>query len=256
MINRRHFVAGAIGLLPGLRLGPRQRASGRFSSGPRIRVAVVGETTAELRRGIDFGAAEAQHSARLIGWTVDVIDIESDVPPDITAVVAASSAVVPDARAQIPVIRLTESVPGSRNEFSLHPRPDTVQRALRMVAEDGPVASMNVELWHHSLTRFGAEQLRDRYRARVGREMTSESWAGWFGVKIVWESAARAERAHISLLDFFASGAGRHDGHKGIALRFNGHRELVQPLYVVRTFTDSAQTHLVREVFPFAEGPT
>ena len=64
--------------------------------------------------------------------------------------------------------------------------------------------------------------------------MDSQGWVGWFGVKVLWESALRARAANpAALLAFLRSDAARFDGHKGRALSFRPwDGQLRQPLYV------------------------
>ena len=82
-----------------------------------------------------------------------------------------------------------------------------------------------IALWDSRLERYGAAQLNDRYSAFAKQPMNDFAWAGWFAVKVAWESFVRA--AHdLSSVEF--------DGHKGAPLSFRTwDHQLRQPLYAV-----------------------
>jgi ABC transporter substrate binding protein (PQQ-dependent alcohol dehydrogenase system) len=92
--------------------------------------------------------------------------------------------------------------------------------------------------WDARLERFGAAQLNQRYRTRfgaeMGAEMGAEGWAGWFAVKLLWESSLRARSVSAAVLLRFVDGpAAQWDGHKGRPLSFRPwDHQLRQPLYV------------------------
>jgi hypothetical protein len=75
--------------------------------------------------------------------------------------------------------------------------------------------------WLPSLTKFGAGELNERFLRETRHAMDEEAWLGWIAVKIVAEAALRERDI----------GAIRVDGHKGVPLRFDANRNLVQPLY-------------------------
>ena len=120
-------------------------------------------------------------------------------------------------------------------------RTAALARAIIELAGDGnpglgtrsasDVDSYAIDLWHPELERFGARQLSDRFQARYGMPMISDSWEGWLAMKVLWESALRASDGDIAA----AIARGGFDGHKGAALRFgSADRLLMQPLVVVR----------------------
>jgi hypothetical protein len=95
--------------------------------------------------------------------------------------------------------------------------------------EDGVVS------WHPTLTRFGADTLNKRYRARENAPMSSEAWAGWFAIKCAWEATLRSKASTADeLVSYLERETTRFDGHKGSALYFDRRHQLVQPLYIVR----------------------
>jgi hypothetical protein len=90
-------------------------------------------------------------------------------------------------------------------------------------------------LWLPSLERYGAAQLNDRYRHAIGRPMSSAAWAGWFGVKVLVESAERVQSADGEALRAYLEKPAGFDGHKGELLTFRvSDHQLLQPLYVLR----------------------
>jgi ABC transporter substrate binding protein (PQQ-dependent alcohol dehydrogenase system) len=95
-----------------------------------------------------------------------------------------------------------------------------------------------IVLWTSSLEKYGASQLNDRFHARFGYPMDSPAWAGWFAVKIVWESMLRATGAD-RLRDTLASTKTQFDGHKGAPLSFRAwDHQLRQPLYATGSGAD------------------
>jgi hypothetical protein len=75
--------------------------------------------------------------------------------------------------------------------------------------------------WLPSLEKFGAGELNERFLRETKHAMDEQAWLGWIAVKIVAEAALRNRDI----------GAIRIDGHKGVPLRFDANRNLVQPLY-------------------------
>src|SRR5207244_4416793 len=75
--------------------------------------------------------------------------------------------------------------------------------------------------WDASLQAFGADTLNQRFRARFGAPMTSDSWAGWFAVKCLSEAILRASaRSTSALIQYLESERSGSDGHKGRLLTF------------------------------------
>ncbi len=91
-------------------------------------------------------------------------------------------------------------------------------------------------LWHHTLRRYGATQLNERFWTRFELPMDAPGWAGWFAVKIAWEAVNRASAARGSeLVRFLESERAAFDGHKGRPLSFRPwDHQLRQPVYLVK----------------------
>ncbi|HEX6749799.1 MAG TPA: ABC transporter substrate-binding protein [Longimicrobium sp.] len=122
---------------------------------------------------------------------------------------------------------------------SFHVAPSAAMRAVASALAG--VAGGGVEMWDTRLERFGADQLNQRFRARFGEGMDSQGWAGWFAVKMLWESALRARSAEpAALLRYLESDAAQFDGHKGRPLSFRPwDHQLRQPLYVAAPSADA-----------------
>ncbi|MFN2563813.1 MAG: hypothetical protein ABR499_02215 [Gemmatimonadaceae bacterium] len=122
--------------------------------------------------------------------------------------------------------------------YYLQPSAATLQRARDTHARragTGYAGDLTIDLWHHTLGRYGAAQLNERYRRRFGADMDAAAWAGWMAMKILTEAALRARSTQaVDLTRYVARPAARFDGHKGEPLAFDRRTgELRQPLYVV-----------------------
>jgi ABC-type branched-subunit amino acid transport system substrate-binding protein len=97
--------------------------------------------------------------------------------------------------------------------------------------------SQEILLWHPALTRYGASQLNDRYRARFGEAMTGAAWAAWFAFKVAWETGLRTSGAGAAAIARSLSQENTEfDGHKGAPLSFRiWDHQLRQPMYAVST---------------------
>lgn len=89
--------------------------------------------------------------------------------------------------------------------------------------------------WHHSLERYSARELNGRYRRRFDGPLDGAAWAAWAAVKILVESAVRAQTTDTQgILEFLESRLA-FDGHKGTVLDFRkADHQLGQPLYLAR----------------------
>lgn len=105
----------------------------------------------------------------------------------------------------------------------------------RAVGTPAPAGTWPV-VWHHSLERFGASQLNDRFRDHAGRPMDSLGWTGWMAMKVLWEATLRARTTDAgALARLLVSDRMQFDGHKGVRLSFRPwDHQLRQPLYLVR----------------------
>ncbi|HEX2205532.1 MAG TPA: ABC transporter substrate-binding protein [Longimicrobium sp.] len=209
----------------------------------RIGLVAAGADTAGLVHGVRLGVEEAARSATLLGRAVELYvdaDAETLVERDrVQALVGGREddecrrlAKVAEARGVLflNVGCAADALRGAecrRSAFHVAP-----SEAMLGEAAGGGGRAM---AWHPSLERFGAEQLRDRHRARFGEEMDSQGWAGWFAVKVLWESTLRARSADpAALIAHIERESTQFDGHKGRPLSFRPwDHQLRQPLYAV-----------------------
>lgn len=240
--TRRGFVSLAVAVLATV----ARRA--HASVGERVPVRVVFRsdgTDRDLIQGVRFGAGEMQHTARLLGSSLELVDV---TPAEVfrpaawggaTVVICGCNAGAIEADGSALVVldasRASEKPACGPHFFRLGL---TAEEITALTPQTGGV----VEFWHESLYRFGAAQLNERYRRAYGRGMTSAAWLGWFAVKIAWESAQRTDGSTAALADYLLSPEAHFDGHKGAALGFNpATRWLVQPLHVVDGGTVTAE---------------
>lgn len=176
-------------------------------------ILVLGAPSPELRRGLEFGALEMAHTARLLGSDVRLAFSETEASrPDAVIVTAGPRRDV----ATTPAIHLVAP-------------PATAGPCDFSIA--APAARADVVLWHQTLFRYGASELNERFSRKYGVPMSEEAWKGWVAVKAIVESALRARQDEPCA----ALAALRFDGHKGRPLHFDpATRTLVQPLYVIK----------------------
>lgn len=231
------------------------------------------EVLDRVGEGVDMGVEEAQRAAEMFGGSVTsrflsfggspVAGQPYPPPPPIDPVAGAIQIVIPgvlsdslwrhtiatakSAGAIVLNANSQTNVPYAsceRHVFHVRPSPHTL-KALGAAKPDTRGAP---ELWSSSLTRFGADTLNKRFRARRGSRMDSSAWAGWFAVKCVWEATLQARAVTSSaVIDHLEKASTRFDGHKGTALYFGGSHELVQPLYLV-------EQGIVQELTPLITG--
>jgi ABC-type branched-subunit amino acid transport system substrate-binding protein len=269
IFTRRQLIRAALPLaglpLVSHRVGAALTALTRRQS---LRVGVLlprgidGDRAADLvTHGVALGADESRRTAALFGLDVQLLQRRARAPEEtmrsaqqllssgLTALVVASEADQWQAIARLAAEQRTlfvsvgsppEGVADACDGFAVHlgPAAATIQRAETAYArrpgahaDDRP----RVALWHHTLRRFGAEQLNQRFRRGVGREMDSAAWAGWAAIKILTEAALRARSSvGADVARYLARPTARFDGHKGEPLTFDAHTgELRQPLYIV-----------------------
>lgn len=253
--TRRDFLALAGGAAAAALLGPRALAADETVRAGLV-VPAGSAAASSVRAGAEMGAEEARRAASLLGrdFLLDTAEAGSAAAAAeaADAMVAAGAAAVVGGVAAAYCAAIATKVPArfleirSRRELSpddrppghlvvtpdhaaharalaaaLRERPDA--RELRTGVRLGPAPGTAVPVaWHHSLRRYGAAQLNDRFRTRTGQGMDENAWYGWMAVKLVLESALRNQPlAKV-----------RTDGHKGARLEFR-ERRLHQPIYVL-----------------------
>jgi hypothetical protein len=234
-LNRRAWLSATAAGLLGLVRAPLLARSAWGDPSLRMVVATDHSTPASEASGLAFGWHEAAHLATLLGRPLEVVDLARAGADTVTArpwvVVAAAG---PErvlslaARWSDAVVIATRrgNWVGTAQVLSVASHGGTVDRA---VSADPPDEQAPVD-WHHSLRRYGAAQLNERYRRHAGREMDGHAWRGWMACKVAAECLVRSDDAAVALhpLDM------TFDGHKGRPLTFSReHRHLQQPVYVV-----------------------
>ncbi len=227
----------------------------------RVGVLIPNAAPASTSDGLTLGADESIRTAALFGLDVDVLRQPADSEEEtaraarrllssgaaalLTAVepawCAAVSAVAADHGAlALNVACSPTAAEHGCNRFALHVPPGALalrraREAYRRRSGADEKQGARVVLWHHTLRRFGAEQLNGRFRRRFGREMDSPAWAAWAAIKILTEAALRGRSVEpTGLAAYVRERAARFDGHKGEPLAFDRRTgELRQPLYVV-----------------------
>ena len=227
MLGRRDFLNALATLTASVSLGVRNR-------GPALTFYIIddGESTAgDIRRGAELAVEEARHAATMFGGRVSS-HVRSGFQQDSTDTgisIVIDGAAHPAHRAAVMIAA------GNAGAIYINVRDhDASLRAAcrRHVFHVSPADTSPI--WHPALTRFGADTLNKRFRARFGVPMQSAAWAGWFAVKCAWESALRSRATSVqSLVEYLEQPSTRFDGHKGAPLYFDPIHQLIQPLYEV-----------------------
>jgi hypothetical protein len=209
---------------------------GSFDQGIVVRLALLHDGSAlDALLGARMAVREAQRAATLL--KTRVLAVEREIPAKTTSqevedwvaldhptavVVLASSGV----ERVLPALQRADVVINACAPHSAGLRAPNLYHVW-------PVNSGTCVLWQPTLERYGAAQLNARYRAAYDANMNGPAWAGWFAVKLVWESAARSRSGESrALAKYLQSTRAAFDGHKGELLRFTRDtHELQQPLY-------------------------
>ena len=210
-----------------------------------LRIGVASPMSHDQRLGLDLGLDEARHAAALFGGTIVDIPLSSPRASDgtLSAIIGGgdeSSALMWIRGAtQARTIYLNVGATSDRLRGA-----DCARAAFHVVPSDamardaigvaGGGATARAEAWDGSLTRFGADTLNQRFLTRFHEPMTSDGWASWFAVKVLWESALRQRSGDASrIAEYLAADSTQFDGHKGSPLSFRSwDHQLRQPLYV------------------------
>ena len=129
---------------------------------------------------------------------------------------------------------------GLRAEISGFPAPVTQTRTflttLLGLAPRSANESIRAMLWEPAFRFAGALELNSRFAARWKHPMDGPAWASWCAVKILWETALRAQTTDPArVVRYLESDRAVLDGHKGIILTFRRwDHQLRQPLEMVR----------------------
>lgn len=168
-------------------------------------------------RGAQLGAEEAGRTAELLGARLELVNGTDGVLAVVGDLGAGESAVP-----FLNIRSMEERASARPNVF--HVASSATERREALERWQGPKPEgVRVMDWHPSLTKFGAEQLNQRFETRFGSPMDERAWAAWMAVMAATEAALR--NTTLERLRF--------DGHKGARLSFRPDRTLRQPIYVV-----------------------
>ena len=276
-ILKAGVVAAALGEL-GTSLSWRRPAAGAST----LQLGFIATRTAEhaarcveSRAGVALGLGEAERAAALLGWQIELHDVDSAADDteaaarDLVAGRRVHAIVGGFDEAECERIGLVADQMGipflnvgaradalretrcRRRLFHIEASESMYRDALRLdmtasIERQVPLerrTQSRVALWHHTLERYGAGQLNDRFEARFQRPMQPHAWAGWMAVKVVWEGVLRTRGVDgASLVAYLRHEGTRFDGHKGKPLSFRSwNHQLRQPLYLTTEPGESAR---------------
>jgi len=202
----------------------------------RVRIGILSDdANHDALRGARMSVQESQRAATLLNADLIVSERAAEDGPQITAWLNGLAAVVLACTPEMVGRLLSQLDAANVVVVNCAAPPDAVPGLCKAgVRSVWPAtrSSGNAVVWDASLEKFGAEQLNARYRSMYRARMTPLAWSGWFAVKLLWESAARAGSGDARALDtFLSSPRAVFDGHKGQMLRFGKDGVLRQPLY-------------------------
>jgi hypothetical protein len=184
------------------------------------RVLKIGQVLKDdsVTRGAQLGAEEAGRTAELLGARLELVNGTDGVLAVVGELGNGDSAVP-----FLNIRAMEERAPLRPNVF--HVAASAPERREALERWQGPKPEgVRVVDWHPSLTKFGAEQLNQRFESHFGAPMDERAWAAWLAVMAAAEAALR--NTTLERLRF--------DGHKGERLSFRSEdHTLRQPLYVV-----------------------
>ena len=205
-----------------------------FDLGARLGIEEAQRTADLLRRPLELlsfdararGADELVRALEGAGAAAVVSGLPQERQAQLERAASEAGILVIDARA------VRRDAMGARPGVFRTGAPARAYRAALTghLGSKGPVTGYEAALWMPGLFRYGAEQLNTRYRRRFGEGMTGDAWAAWMAVKILAETALRAQ-SPSEIEEALARGA--FDGHKGAPLVFSPSGQLIQPLYIV-----------------------
>ena len=164
-----------------------------------IRVLFIANDNSSAVTGAHFGAAEAARTAKLVGRDFQLF--ANVAAGEVDAIVVCGSLPRQMKTGRTPVLQICRSS-------------EEIPQAFTLAPSRGPA-------WQPALEKIGAGELNQRFRKATGRAMDSDAYMAWLAMKIIVEAQLREQPVDRV----------RVDGHKGVPLRFNEDRVLVQPAY-------------------------
>lgn len=252
-LGRRGFLRTAAAAALALAL-PLRRGEARAAG--VLRIGVVLPPADPALAGAGLGRREAEHAARLFDAAIDVREHAAAsaaaaadaarrlIADGVHVIVGGGTPAAADAVMELAedagVLLLNvgcaaESLRTPCGAFTFHVMPSEAMRRDALAAAAEAPAGARALAWHPNLSRFGAAQVNDRFRAAYGRAMTERAWTGWFAVKVAFEAAQRAGTTDPQVLATrLTSDRMLFDGHKGFQLSFRPRtHQLRQPLCIL-----------------------
>jgi hypothetical protein len=166
----------------------------------QFHVAIVHDESApDVLRGARMGFGEVTRAAKLLGFdTQATVHFSSEELTEVSGVVGAVKDPARLEGLSAPVINTVMAPAGDH------------------------IWHVSGIEWDSKGEKFGAAQLNARYDAAYSRPMTTDAWAGWFAMKVLWEAAARSRSVEAKAIQqYLQSPSATFDGHVGRPLRFD-----------------------------------
>ncbi|HEX6576201.1 MAG TPA: hypothetical protein VF042_14635 [Gemmatimonadaceae bacterium] len=248
-MSRRSFVRTCAGVAAAIAFDPRSLAAS-LQSRRSLRIAIALPARDSLfQRGFDLGISEAQRAASLfnasVASQVTRVDSLTSLNDSVAALESSRVGGLVSCADDATTLRIAEACARHRvPHFNCGSRADSLRRnfcggytmhvegsAAMYSAAASAAGAKDIALWSPKLEKYGAAQLNDRFREFAKTPMNSAAWAGWFAVKVIWESFLRS-KTDITMI----MATSQFDGHKGAPLSFRKwDGQLRQPLYAVGT---------------------
>jgi ABC-type branched-subunit amino acid transport system substrate-binding protein len=221
----------------------------RADARPLLFAHILPAPSTAATQGALLAAEEAARAAELLGTR---ITLRTGLPGDAAKLIdqgalaliggldaATRTALIKlSAAREVPLLTTREPSDTSPDEplhehvFHVASTPKDRHEALERWKPKETTQNVDIVDWHPTLTRFGAEQLNQRYEEKFGTPMQPLAWTTWMAVKAATEAALRGADTPADLARRLTTMG--FDGHKGVRLHFRpDNHHLQQPLYAV-----------------------
>lgn len=239
----------AIGAVVWLVADPAQRDANSAGAEPsEVAILFIGEKDSSAWAGAMQGLSEANLQGKFLGrsFALSQLPGSGDLPEQAqpAAVLVASDAqVVRDTAAGLPgtpIFNVTLEADELRAQCTgnvLHIIPSVAMKrdALGQWKEANPESGAEALAWHSSAVKYAALQLNKRYAQSAGEPMDDAAWAGWAAVKMLADTAIRANTTDPAKLLAFLKTDLVFDGQKGTDMTFRPDGQLRQPILLVES---------------------
>ncbi|QIK39935.1 ABC transporter substrate-binding protein [Pontivivens nitratireducens] len=194
-----------------------------------------------------FGAREVGHAVLTpgVGLQDDALDAIAGSGADVVVLLSPAQDQL-DALVRLEKRNLDLLVTG-------FPHPQTQTRTFFAASRDAaPVlgVGMRALAWEPTLDAYGARELNARYMDRWDQPMESAAWAGYQGIKVLFESAMFSSSTEVEpVLSYLAAPGSVFDVWKGIGTSFRPwDHQLRQPLYLSKIDPAATETRLLGQL--------